>query len=747
MPPVLRRGWIGIIGIGVWSGMTPAAHGEDVIMAGRAAGRGADRGWIELAGGVFGASRKGAKTGPREQSTEAWRSEGEDTLARTVNFPTRGVWYVWIKVTTGGPWPAQLTWSLDGVQPLKSPRADILVQPYARSSWVSFTRFPGFRIEVNVDAPGDHVLAFKRVAGRVTIEKVLLTLFHSAALKGDGLDMADDPGHGRIAFPHAATQVDGYRADWKAPAIAAAGTTYYLDAEKGDDTALGTAPEKPWKTLGRLNAHDLKPGDAVLLRRGGRWEEPLAPRGSGTAQRWIALGAYGEGDRPVVNGRTKAGLTLRNQEYWSVQDLAFTSDPEYRQDGIDAGVTEGAPRARGLRILNCVAFDTGGHGIEVGGPAGFDGVVIENCLAFCNAGDGITVGGSHATSGRNTVIRRCTAYTNAGMAGIWISGSENGLIEDCLAYNNACVNIWCWNAVNITMRRCEAFRGRPQRDAAGFDIDWGSEACTLEHCYSHHNEGDAFLLMGSGNVDYLDHTKKSCFNVMRFCVAEGHSTIDMGETFNDGKVYNNLAVATGGVAAFKIFGWPNDANNDGGGWPERTEVVNNIFIGMGGASAMCVDDHGTEQGNVFDWNLLWREGRKAPVIQWGGRENGPEFWTGDGRKGTFPPARYASLAAFRKATGKAAHSLEADPGVREPGAGAYGRLPLETAQLTPGSPARGAGTRVVLDEAWLKGRRAFLTDTGAAAYGIPMEPEPDPADYWGTPADPAAPPSIGPQRR
>lgn len=704
-----------------------------------------NRGWIELKGGAFGESRKGAKTGPREQSKEAWKSEGKDTLAQTVHFPTRGVWYVWIKATTGGPWPAQLSWSLDGSQPLKRPRAEILIQPWAKAAWVTFSRFPGFRIEVNVDAPGDHVLAFHRKSGKVAIERVLLTLFHSAKLKGDGLDMAGDPGDGRIEFPHAPAEVDGYRPNWKAPELKAVGTTYYLDAEKGDDAATGTAPDKPWKTLARINAHDLRPGDAILLKRGARWDEALMPRGSGTADRWIMLGAFGEGARPVVNGTTRPGLALTNQSYWTIQDLAFTSDPEYKQDGIDIEVTDGAPQGRGIRIVNCVTFDTGAHGIEVGGPAGYDGVVIENCLSFCNSGDGISIGGSHAKSGRNSVIRHCTAYTNAGMAGIWISGSENGLIEDCLAYNNACVNIWCWNATNITMRRCEAFRGRPQRDAAGFDIDWGSEACTLEHCYSHHNEGDAFLLMGSGTVEYLDHTKKSCFNLMRYCVAEGHSTIDMGETFNDSKVYNNLAVATGGVAAFKIFGWPNDASGDGGGWPERTEVVNNIFIGLGGSSAMYVDDYGTGQGNVFDYNLVWREGRKAPLIQWGGRENGPDFWTGDGKKGTFPPKKFASLAAFQAATAKSAHSIEADPGVTEPGAGTYGRLPLTTARLKPGSPTLGAGIRVVLSEEWLKGRRAYLTETGAGAYGIPMDPAPDPVDFWG--AAPGGPVSIGPQAR
>src|SRR5206468_2716812 len=125
------------------------------------------------------------------------------------------------------------------------------------------------------------------------------------------------------------------------------------------------------------------------------------------------------------------------------------------------------------------------------------------------------------------------------------------------------------------------------------DIDWGSQACSLEYCYSHHNEGDAFLLMGSGDLDYLGCSMQSNHNLMRWCVAEGRSPIDMGETFNHSKVYHNLSVARGkGNNAFKVFGWPNDASGGNGGWPVDTEVFNNLFIALDGATPLYVDDHG-----------------------------------------------------------------------------------------------------------------------------------------------------------
>jgi len=704
-------------------------------------------GMIELEGQKFGGSEEGEYSGPQQQVLAArWKAEGKDVLARTVNFPARGVWYIWLKVRCPGPWPAVLTYSLDGVQPLMSTRKEVLVQPSAEPGWITWSRFPGFRIEVNVDKPGEHILRFNRTHGNVEIEKILLTLYFSAKLAGDILDMTGDPGGGKIDFPLGGLSVDGFRGDFRSPEIKAAGTVYYVDPEKGDDGGPGTPAGKPWRTVNRVNAATFKPGDAILLKRGTRFPDGLAPRGNGTEKAWITIGAWGEGDRPLVRGVDRPGLALADQSYWIIQDLAFSSDPEYRRSAMALKVSEGAPRARGAKIINCVAFDSGAHGIEVGGEAGYDGVLIENCLSFCNSGDGIVVGGSaQKGSARNTVIRHCTAYSNPGMAGIWIESAENGLIEDCLAYNNACVNIWTWNAVNVTMRHCEVFRGRPQRDAAGFDIDWGSEACTLEYCYSHHNEGDEFLLMGSGDGTYLDFTMQSNHNIMRYCVAEGHSPIDMGETFNHCLVYNNLSVAVGpGSYAFKVFGWPNDESGANGGWPVDTEVCNNIFVALKGATAMYVDDHGADQGNHWDYNIYWQEGKPRSLVKWGGRANGPGFWNGDSKTGSFPPKEYADLAVFRGETGQEAHGLEADPKLIRPGSGEYGRLPLKSARLAAGSPAQGAGRKSMLTKEWLAARRKHLTDTGAEAWGIPMDPEPDTRDYWGDALGEKV--SIGPQK-
>src|SRR5262249_40393827 len=163
---------------------------------------------------------------------------------------------------------------------------------------------------------------------------------------------------------------------------------------------------------------------------------------------------------------------------------------------------------------------------------------------------------------------------------------------------------------------------RPPEDAAGFDIDYGVQASTLEYCYSHENEGDVYLLMGSGEALYNGYRNHDEYNIMRYCVGEGNTSVDLIETFKHGKVYNNFfAVRDKGPPAVDGGGWvdkPSQNVDMGGGWPSDTEVFNNIFYAMGEASALWVDDYATRQGNSFDHNLYWMESKAQPLARWAG---------------------------------------------------------------------------------------------------------------------------------
>lgn len=57
-----------------------------------------------------------------------------------------------------------------------------------------------------------------------------------------------------------------------------------------------------WRTLARVQRQGLRPGDTLLLRRGDRFEESLWLYGSGTSEDPIVVGAWGQGNPPILDG-------------------------------------------------------------------------------------------------------------------------------------------------------------------------------------------------------------------------------------------------------------------------------------------------------------------------------------------------------------------------------------------------------------------------------------------------------------
>jgi parallel beta-helix repeat protein len=78
-------------------------------------------------------------------------------------------------------------------------------------------------------------------------------------------------------------------------------TVHYV-SNSGDDANSGTSPAAPWKSLAKVQTADLKPGDAVLFRRGDEWVGTLTIQASGAAGNPIVFGAYDKGVRPKLYG-------------------------------------------------------------------------------------------------------------------------------------------------------------------------------------------------------------------------------------------------------------------------------------------------------------------------------------------------------------------------------------------------------------------------------------------------------------
>ena len=134
----------------------------------------------------------------------------------------------------------------------------------------------------------------------------------------------------------------------KAEGNTATGTTYYVDSKEGNDSNDGTAENKAFQTLDKVNALNLGPGDTVLLKKESVFEDQalkFTKEDSGTAEAPVKISTYGEGKRPQINtnGHGKwelnYGTPLDNQNHkWkgTVSSSILIEDAEYLEiEGLE----------------------------------------------------------------------------------------------------------------------------------------------------------------------------------------------------------------------------------------------------------------------------------------------------------------------------------------------------------------------------------------------------------------------------
>lgn len=130
------------------------------------------------------------------------------------------------------------------------------------------------------------------------------------------------------------------------------GTKYYF-SQDGDDFNDGLSPETPKKSLFAATNLALRPGDAVLFKRGGVF------RGSLVAKKGVTYTAYGEGEKPVITNSLMnfadpglwqdmgvnnvyklkvpltgdAGIAVFDNKEWS--EKRIKGRPEFKEGGIE----------------------------------------------------------------------------------------------------------------------------------------------------------------------------------------------------------------------------------------------------------------------------------------------------------------------------------------------------------------------------------------------------------------------------
>jgi hypothetical protein len=209
----------------------------------------------------------------------------------------------------------------------------------------------------------------------------------------------------------------------------AGAVTYYLSSSTGDDSADGTSPASPWRSLPGSGWQGLRSvGDSLLLRQGDSWivdsgDALVLTNASGT------LGSYHHGNssttQPLIQVSSRGSWSACVRLY-DATDLTVTG---LRLTGCSAGVlvTQSVPLTKNLAIVNNVFSDIRGP-MQLFLPAGSSapapwvqdwGVAV--ALATKNTSK-TTQKTVNLTVANNAAVRIDQFYTNAQPGPGWNDG-------------------------------------------------------------------------------------------------------------------------------------------------------------------------------------------------------------------------------------------------------------------------------------------------------------------------------------
>ncbi|MEI8191060.1 MAG: hypothetical protein WCI75_15210, partial [candidate division NC10 bacterium] len=141
----------------------------------------------------------------------------------------------------------------------------------------------------------------------------------------------------------------------------AAGQVYYIDNVNGRDTNNGLSDSAAWQTLAKVNSFSFNPGSQILLKRGCEWQETLRPSTSGTETNPILFGAYGSGNKPLLNGlKQQRNVNAVDRQYLVFQDLDCRNGTSY---GMYFEGT-GSNLSGHIVVHNCTISGAASTGIE-----------------------------------------------------------------------------------------------------------------------------------------------------------------------------------------------------------------------------------------------------------------------------------------------------------------------------------------------------------------------------------------------
>lgn len=403
-----------------------------------------------------------------------------------------------------------------------------------------------------------------------------------------------------------------------------ASATYYVDAKKGNDQNDGLSPEKPFKSLFKVSSKFYQPGDKVLFKKGETYGGSLNIKGYGTASSPIQFGTYGEGDKPLINGRTTGGAAVTIKATYITFD-GFEVTNSNGRIGINV-IPAQAGANKNITISNCYIHDVNKNELDFtyeksGGiivyadnvePVWFDGMKVTNNTIENTSRMGIlyttqwawrpgrwgkneTGEHKYVNDDKNWFVFLNSSITNntlvdIGGDGIMACGAKDLLIERNVVYNaystekpanyaTAAAGLWTTNTNNSIIQYNEVgYTQLPPggTDGDGYDIDISEVNTTLQYNYSHNNEGGFLLICNFGDGYKVSKNATVRYNLSVDDGGVGNTGFMIITNKNPGThIYNNTfysSITDRNVSMIHFFGES----------PEDFTFSNNIFAGIAG---------------------------------------------------------------------------------------------------------------------------------------------------------------------
>ncbi|CAH0145064.1 hypothetical protein SRABI98_00641 [Microbacterium sp. Bi98] len=380
-----------------------------------------------------------------------------------------------------------------------------------------------------------------------------------------------------------------------ADSAAAATTTYYV-SESGNDAASGTSSTTPWRSLTKVNAAVLNPGDAVLFESGDSWTGQLAPTSSGSQAAPIVFGAYGTGNPPAINGAgaqpgtivitRNSNLSFRNLDISNRSATAALRSGIVIDNALTTPLTGISLTDLTIHDISGVPYNGGNNGWVEPGDGGIivtgradsatsrvDNLLIQDVdiKTVDDAGIRINTRNNDARA-INVRVNRVTV-DNAGGNGIMMANTTDGVVEHSKVTNSgtrSTADAGIWGALSVRpVFQYNEVSGQSTLGGDGFayDFDWGITDGVFQYNYSHDNPVGfmQFFLQSNGIVRY---------NVSQ---NDGGAAFAFYNAVDNMKIYNNTVFISPGSSTKPV-------EKVQAGAPTNTTFTNNLFVNWGTGS-------------------------------------------------------------------------------------------------------------------------------------------------------------------